>query len=61
VFARFQNTASFSFDEHNPVMLDAVVGITKAGPNGHCVVKCKRVEELLKNIFRADFDIVIKK
>jgi hypothetical protein len=61
VFAGFQDAASFSFDEHDPVMLDAVVGVTQASTNGHCVADCKRVEEFLKNIFRADFDIVIQK
>ena len=43
------------------MMLDAVVGVTQAGACGDCVANGEWIEEFLKNIIRADFDIIIEK
>jgi hypothetical protein len=61
VFAGFQDAASFPFNEYDPVMLDAVAGVPQASTNSHGVANGKWIKQLLKNIVRANFDIVIQK
>ena len=43
------------------MMLDAVAGVTQAGADGHCVANGEWIEELLKKIIRADFDVIVEK
>jgi hypothetical protein len=41
-------------------MLDAVAGVPQASTNGHGVANGKWIKQLLKNIVRANFDIIIQ-